>query len=226
MSGIYVAVFLILEPEMKDNMSIGDLIFEILEEEQNTSVEEERKTKQVNPDVQALMAPSRKKGKTAVTEKWGVAGSSFTQVPNLLLENKQRLELNDAEMVMLLHLIKYWWYGDHDQLPFPSTTKLAQQAGKDIRQVQRILNSLETNPAPIMNEWSKEPGYITRVARHAKSGRQQTNNFDLRKLANALNSIAKEREIAEVEIGKRKPRALQRKSDATHQKLKNNDYLP
>lgn len=161
----------------------------------------------------------------AVQEKWGLAGASFTQVPNILLENKLRLEISDGELVILLLLIKHWWYGSQEKLPFPSTKSLADKTGKNVRQVQRLLTSLETNPAPVVNGWSEEPGYIQRIARMNKSGRQQSNQFDMAKLKNSFSFLLEEQEAAKAKIAERKPRSIQKKPGATHRALKDSDYF-
>lgn len=168
--------------------------------------------------------PKARKKRSASVEKWGLAGVNFTQVPNILLDNKKRLELNDAEFLLLLHLIKHWW-GNDSSLPFPSKSKLAKVLGKDERQVQRILKSLETNPAPLHNEWSDEPGYITRIARHAESGRQRSNEFDLSKLKNALKCLALEIESAKENINERKPASKAKTKPPSLASLRAKGYL-
>lgn len=169
-----------------------------------------------------------RKGKSAITKRWGRAGSRFTQVPNLLLDSKKRLEISDAELVVLLHLLKYWWHDNEESLPFPSTSTLAEVVGKDVRQVQRILHSLENNPAPVSNNWSDQPGYITRVPHHEASGRQRSNRFDLSKLISALNAIADEVDEAAKQAYKRKPYRPAKKARserATYSALQEKDYL-
>lgn len=153
---------------------------------------------------QSPSKPTRKASRSASYDKWGLAGIKFTQIPNLLLDSKQRLELKDGELIVLLHLIKHWWSGD-EQRPYPSKSKLAEVAGKDLRQIQRILKNLETNDVPVRNKWAEEPGYIERIPRHAESGRQRSNEFDLSKLKVALNCLVLEIENAKSDLKKRGP---------------------
>lgn len=168
------------------------------------------------------------KKRSASVDRWGRAGTRFTQVPNLLLESKRRLRIKDSELVVLLYLLKHWWHSSEERLPFPSTKKLAESIGKDVRQIQRILHSLENNEAPVIHGWADEPGYLVRLERRTKDGRQQSNQFDLSKLKNALEAVAIEVEEAAEKVYERKPnppRVAARKSSVAHNELKQKGYM-
>lgn len=149
-------------------------------------------------DVPEAESVTKKAKKSSSFKKWGVAGHRFTQIPNILLEGKKALNINDAELVVLLHLIKHWW--TEDNLPFRAKSKLAEITGKHERQIQRILHSLENNHVPIEKGWSKSPGYIQRIEHYTESGRQVSNRFDLSKLKNALLHLSYEVEKAKQEV--------------------------
>jgi len=172
------------------------------------------------------ITPKKQKKRSASIDRWGRAGTRFTQVPNLLLESKRRLEISDAELVVLLYLLKHWWHSSEERLPFPSTKKIAKAMGKNVRQIQRILHSLENNDAPVKNGWSDEKGYLKRLDRYSQIGRQQSNQFDLSKLKNALEAIALEIEQAEEQVHERKPNPPKatRKGSVSHEALKRKGY--
>ncbi len=128
-------------------------------------------------------------------EKWGLREKRYTQVPNLLIEYRNRLQISDQEMFLLLVLLNHWWQAD--KLPYPSVATLAHMTGRTKRTVQRNLKSLATNTVPKTSEWSSEVGYITVVPRYEESknpqsGRnvdQKSNMFCFKKLIRALKCL-------------------------------------
>ena len=143
--------------------------------------------------------------KTPMERKWDQAGLTYTQIPNVLLENAQRMELSGEDLLALIYLIKFDWKISKTDRPFPATTKLANLLGKTVRTIQRTLKSLESNTAPTKNGWSDKPGYIRRLSRHSPSGRQQSNEFDFENLRLVLNAIYKELESQDEAYNKRRP---------------------
>ena len=183
-----------------EKKSMIDRLEDLMRDKKSIDLETEE---QIDVTFNTKDAPKKRTKTNSSVEKWGLAGISFTQVPNILLDNKKRLELNDSEFLLLLHLMKYWW-GD-SRLPFPSKSTLAKVMGKDERQIQRILKSLENKSAPLNNEWSDKPGYITRIDNYDDSGKRRSNHYDLSKLKNALKCLAIEIENAKEQVNKKKP---------------------
>ncbi|MBR9883772.1 MAG: helix-turn-helix domain-containing protein [Oceanospirillales bacterium] len=135
------------------------------------------------------------KGAEAYRNKWGLKQNSFTQVPSLLLEYRDRLQIKDQEMFLLLVLLNHWWH--RDRLPFPSIKRLCKLTGKVERTVQRNLKSLIENDTPVRAGWSKEPGYISVTPRFIPRGSkkpvnghsQLSNEYCFDKLIYALRSL-------------------------------------
>lgn len=75
--------------------------------------------------------------------KWGrtLDHTGFQIVPNLLLVQQGNLGLSATDVVVLLHVNRFWWTRDQD--PYPSTTRIAEQMGLHVRSVERCLNRLE-----------------------------------------------------------------------------------
>lgn len=152
-------------------------------------------------------------------KKWGLKQSSFTQVPNLLLEYRDRLQIKDSEMFLLLVLLNHWW--QHDRLPFPGIARLREMTGKTERSIQRNLKALVENETPVHNGWAKEPGYITINRRFGRRREEQgngavkektvqlSNEYSFDKLIRSLRAlerdIAKNVAAAEAESRKRTP---------------------
>ncbi len=126
-------------------------------------------------------------------------------IPNALLENKERLELTDGEMMVLLYLIKHWWYPPYDKNPFPRISQLAKLMWKKERQVQRILASLQEHETPVKNGWSDKPGYLYREPRKRDDGGQRSSEFDLSGLVNAVRALNAERQEAKEKQNTRVP---------------------
>ena len=75
--------------------------------------------------------------------KWGrtLNHTGFQIVPNLLLAQQGNLGLSATDVVVLLHINRFWWTRDQD--PYPSTARIAEQMGLHVRSVERCLNRLE-----------------------------------------------------------------------------------
>ena len=112
-------------------------------------------------------------------DKWGQTldhSSGFQIVPNLLLAEQNRLGLSSTDLVVLLHLNRYWW--TRDQNPFPSSAWIATQMGLRVRSVERHLKRLE------------EEKLIQRQAPRWISGKM-VQPISLIPLAQSLEQIAK-----------------------------------
>ncbi|MBZ0331000.1 helix-turn-helix domain-containing protein [Halomonas sp. ANAO-440] len=129
--------------------------------------------------------------KRALEERWGssLTRRGWTAIPNVLLEYQGRLRLKDQEVILLLHLMKFWW--ERDQIPYPSVATLAKHLGKDERSVRRALKRLEDHSYP-QEEWGLEPGYLRRKPRKKAHGGQDSNGFNLQPLKRVLEKLVKE----------------------------------
>lgn len=140
----------------------------------------------------------------SLEQRWGasVTGRGWTAVPNVLLEYQGRLRLKDQEVMVLLHLMRFWW--EKDQIPYPSVATLAKNLGKDERSVRRILKRLEEHPYP-QEEWGMTPGYLRRIGRKKANGGQDSNQFNLLPLKRALEKLVEEENALREERQKRQP---------------------
>ena len=114
-----------------------------------------------------------------VRDKWGRAldYAGFQTIPNLLFTQQQNLGLSTTDLVVLLHINRYWWTRDQD--PFPRPTRIAEQMGLHRRSVERCLKRLE------------EKGLIARPGRHTISSGRTVWPISLSPLAAYLGQIAK-----------------------------------
>lgn len=146
------------------------------------SGDETRKSTSTQPNTRAL------------EERWGssLTHRGWTAVPNLLLEYQGRLQLKDQEVILLMHIMKFWW--EKDKAPYPAVKTLAKQLGKDERSVRRALKRLEEHPYP-QEAWGFPPGYLWREKRTKVDGGQDSNAFNLIPLKRALKALVDE-EIA------------------------------
>ena len=78
-----------------------------------------------------------------VRDKWGASldYGGFQVLPNVLLSCQRNLGLSPADVVILLHLNRYWWTRDQD--PYPRPARIAEQMGVTRRSVERCLQGLE-----------------------------------------------------------------------------------
>ena len=77
----------------------------------------------------------------AVAAKWGDAiRSGFQLLPDVLIKNQQKLELNPTDLVVIINLTMHWWYPA--QKPYPRSHTIASRMGVDVRTVQRTFEKL------------------------------------------------------------------------------------
>jgi hypothetical protein len=122
--------------------------------------------------------PAAKSSRTA-ERKWGsdVMSLGFCITPSLLLKAQKRLRLTPSQLVVLLHLMDIWW-GDENNLPWPSKRHLAERIGMGERRVQAIMAELEV------------AGLAKRVERRDRFGGKTSNAYDLGGLVKRLNELA------------------------------------
>ena len=80
----------------------------------------------------------------SIHEKWGRAldNSGFQAVPNVLLLAQRDLRLSTTDLVVFLHLNRYWWH--RDRAPYPRPTLIAEKMGVHRRTVERSLERMES----------------------------------------------------------------------------------
>ena len=77
----------------------------------------------------------------AVAAKWGDAiRSGFQLLPDVLIKNQQKLELNPTDLVVIINLTMHWWYPA--QKPYPRSHTIASRMGVDVRTVQQTFEKL------------------------------------------------------------------------------------
>ena len=122
-----------------------------------------------------------------VRDKWGqtLNNFGFQIIPNLLLAQQKNLGVSPTDLVVLLHINRYWWTRDQD--PYPSSVLIAKQMGLHLRSVERHLQRLE------------EKGLILRLASRRTSGKV-VRPISLIPLVERLNRIAERLEIKREEL--------------------------
>jgi predicted transcriptional regulator len=86
--------------------------------------------------------PIRQGGSGVIQQKWGDAlGAGFQVVPNVLIQDQNRLGLGTIDIVILLNLMSHWW--DREARPFVSPAVIAKRMRVTTRTVERHLKRLE-----------------------------------------------------------------------------------
>lgn len=122
-----------------------------------------------------------------LTQKWGanVIESGYTVIPSIVLRAQRRLHLDSTQMVVLFHLLDFWWKpGD---MPWPSKAKIAKRMGVSEKTVQRAMSAME------------EEGLLTRKTRYHSHGGRTSNIYDLKRLVERLKKLAGDLREAEDE---------------------------
>ena len=118
--------------------------------------------------------------KKVLEEKWGspLLSEGFTVMPNIVFQHQKALKLKPLDVLILLHLIAYWWKANEP--PRPAKGTIAMALNVDPRTVQRAVEKME------------KLGYIKRIARKASAGDNLPNGYDLRGLVKAATKHALE----------------------------------
>lgn len=99
---------------------------------------------------------------STIKEKWGQGlTGGFVLIPSALLRNQYKLNLDCAEVVVLMNLVMHWW--SVSEYPFPRTSTLAKRMGVSTRTAQRNIESLEQKKM-IRRIWKKENKTDVRAA--------------------------------------------------------------
>jgi predicted transcriptional regulator len=81
-------------------------------------------------------------GQGVIQQKWGEAlGAGFQVVPNVMIQDQNRLGLDTIDIVILLNLMSHWW--ERDARPFVSPATIAKRMRVTTRTVERHLKKLE-----------------------------------------------------------------------------------
>lgn len=118
------------------------------------------------------------KAKTKLSEIWGdeVLERGFTAIPNLLLDNYKALGMTATDLRVASQLLRYWWSLKNP--PWPSKQTLADK--------------LETTPSTIRKSIARMEGLglVKREERRAATGGNQSNQYDLSGLVDAVRRLA------------------------------------
>ena len=144
---------------------------------------------------------TKKKGNAVSFEmkkKFGknTASLGFSQIPFALFEMQGQLEISSAQMMVLLNIIKHWWY--EDSLPFPSVKSIADCTGTSRSNVQKHLAALE------------RMGYIKRIERKNQIGKQTSNEFNFDGLLKKMDVYSKEMLVLRKKQQKEREKMLQK----------------
>jgi hypothetical protein len=125
-------------------------------------------------------AKAAKTAEGTIEERWGkdLTGSGWTAIPNALFVYSQDLGLTSLDIVIILHLAKFWWRKGND--PHPSKKTLAAMIGVNPRTIQRAIAKLE------------DKQYIKRTERKSAShGGNTSNSYSFTGLIKAAKPFAK-----------------------------------
>ena len=109
-----------------------------------------------------------------------IAACGVVAVPALLVRHQARLQLSNAEIVYLLHVLSFRWDADH--WPWVAVSTIAEAAGVHTGVVRRWKASLETK------------GYLTCHPRVLPGVGRRADEHDLSRLFAALEALALEEE--------------------------------
>lgn len=129
------------------------------------------------PKAKPKAAPAAEK---PIEDRWGkdLTAAGWTAIPNVLFVYSQELELKSLDIVIILHLAKFWWRKGND--PHPSKKTLAKMIGVDARTIQRSIAELE------------DKKYIKRTARmSAAHGGNTSNSYSFAGLIKAAKPYAR-----------------------------------
>ena len=111
-------------------------------------------------------------------QKWSpdLWNSGWVGIPNVILQNQQKLGLDSTDINILLQLLCHWWTADN--LPHPGKETVAEYMGVDASTVRRHIAKMEAM------------GLVKRVARKDAKRGQKTNYYDFSGLVKAATPFA------------------------------------
>lgn len=150
--------------------------------------------------------PMPKSSEQLLSQKWSseVIKAGYTVVPSVILRAQRRLHIDSTQLVVLLHLLDFWW--QPSDMPWPSKRKIAERMGVHEKTIQRAMVELETE------------GLLKRKERYHAHGGRSSNRYDLAPLVARLKKIAKEISAAEENATEVKSEALKPSFKTKHKK--------
>jgi hypothetical protein len=115
---------------------------------------------------------------STLMKKFGKAilSAGFTAIPNVLLKNQKELKLSHLDMLLIVHLLSFWW--EPAGFIWPSKATLAARVNAAECTVQRRIARMEALDL------------IKRVPRKGRDGGNKTNVYDLGGLVAKLEELA------------------------------------
>lgn len=91
----------------------------------------------------ALKAGGLQDSASSMKTKWGegVTGAGWTTVPNTLLKNAYRMDLDPTETLTLIYLLRFWW--NAEDMPYPSISKTSIEMGVTRKTMAKKFASLQ-----------------------------------------------------------------------------------
>jgi hypothetical protein len=105
-----------------------------------------------------------------------IMSDGFTAIPNVLLKNQKELKLSHLDMLLVVHLLSFWWKAEG--FIWPSKETLAARVNVAECTVRRRIARME------------DLGLIKRVARKGEEGGSKSNVYDLSGLLAKLEELA------------------------------------
>jgi len=91
----------------------------------------------------ALKGEGLQDNSSSMKAKWGgeVTGAGWTTVPNTLLKNAYRMDLDPTETLTLIYLLRFWW--NAEDMPYPSISKTSVEMGVTRKTMAKKFASLQ-----------------------------------------------------------------------------------
>lgn len=96
----------------------------------------------------------------SLEEKWGrtTLKAGWTAIPSILLDQQAELGLSSTNLVVLAHLIRWWWI--KDRWPFPSLELIATSMGVDQKLVRKSVARMKRKKlVDVLRQPEKTPVY-------------------------------------------------------------------
>lgn len=167
--------------KIKDDRSLQEIIGYLKETVSSRPVEKKPVTYNKETKTYFMNRPPSSKSIHEVKATWQdiMLDEGFTLLPNVLVDNFQKIGITHQELVLIVCLLRYSF---RERKPYPATHTLSKKSGFSVRTVTRLIKSL------------KMKGYITVYHRYIKKSgenpRRTSNVYDLKGLKNKLVSLS------------------------------------
>ncbi len=124
--------------------------------------------------------PRAEANERKLVRKWGKINmrAGWVGFPSAVIQFQDQLQLNSAELNVLLQIADHWW--DPERHPYPSKGLIAKRMRMYPRSIQRIIARLESR------------NLIERVERKHPHGGNRSNEYHFAGLIRAMEPFAKE----------------------------------